>query len=87
MQDMRQLESMGLMDPEEVEKFQGAIDNSSPGDEMKNIAKLLDSNRAMALNPSGHIPGYRKEPLPKNKLKRQRANEIRYKGETAKLSE
>ena len=39
---------------------------------MKNIAKLMNSNRAMALNPSGYIPGHRKEPLPKNKVKRQR---------------
>ena len=69
MQDMRQLKSMGLMDPEEVEKFQDAIDNSNPGEEMKNIAKLLNSNRTtLTLKSSKH----RKEPLSKNKVKRQR---------------
>ena len=89
MQDMRQLESMGLMDPEQVEKFREAIDNATPGEETEAIKRLIDPvkdeaglrriarslNREFSnlKNTTGHTPKHMKPPLPKNKVKRERA--------------
>ena len=84
MQDMKQLQAMGLMDPSEVEKFREAIDQAPPGEELKVIKRLLDPvkdheglrNIAARLNAEfsqPQVPKHRKEPLAKNKAKRQRA--------------
>lgn len=87
MQDMRQLESMGLMDPEQVEKFREAIDNAAPGEETEAIKRLIDpvkdeaglraiAKRLTAEFSQVQIPKHRKPPLPKNKVKRARAQHV-----------